>query len=222
MSVGDVPCLKSWHPFWSSLFCFCSTACIPACLLFCRLILSEVAVYIGGLCGEGAAAICRPNWKACHHQLVAQVQHFCHLCQKDLKTHWRLAVICQLWPFTNAVTRNQHPATLPSWWTTKLGKISELFKQCRPASSAPVWTWKWICAAQLSSLQPWGSQIQKWKLSLRVRSPRGFGSHWQPAQLCQFITGPCIPLQSKTNNHRVIIYLRSLPTTVEQRLPMCQ
>lgn len=85
-----------------------------------------------------------------HHQLPSRAALLSPLLI-DLR---HTGVNCHLWTLTlneccNMKSVARHNA-LPL--NRKLGKISEWFKQYRPASSAPVWTWKWMCAAQLSSL----------------------------------------------------------------------
>lgn len=223
MSIRDVSCLRVGIFRAAPFSWFCSTACLhvhlPACLPCFAGSFSLRWQFTSGAAWWWHCGHLPPEPKECHHQLASRAALLSPLLM-DLR---HAGVSCHLSTLTLNECRNmksvaRHYALLLNH---KLGKISEWLKQYRPASSAPVWTWKWMCAAQLSPLHSRQPNSGVETLS-QVKVHGGFCSHWQPPRLCQFITGACIPLQSKTNNHRVIIYLRPLPTTVEQRPPMCQ
>lgn len=140
-----------------------------------------------------------------HHQLVSKAALLSPLPINP----WHTWISCHLSPLTldkccNMKSVARYNALLVN---QELGKITEHLIQYRLVSSAPKSGYIQRSCPPASK----GSQICGWKL---FPGSTGFPLFWQPTQFCHFITGVCIPLQSKTNNHRVHFYIRSLTTSI--------
>lgn len=201
MSVWDVPSLRVGIFFCSSLFWLCLTACRLHCPPFCRLIRFKVAVYTTWAAWWQRCGHLAPTAKERHHQLVSGGSSSVTFANRPIR---HVEVSCHLSPLTFLQTLQCEIGNVLLVNHT-LSKILKKLKQSKPRMDMKVDMWRpsllpALCVAKFQSGNSCTSQ-----------SPPGFCSHWQSALLCQFITGACIPLQSKTNNHRVIIYLKPLP-----------
>ena len=203
MSVEDVTCLRAGillpTPFSGSASLHLLFSASPG--------LSKVAVHIRWRMARALRpSASQPRTKECSHQLVSRAALL-----SPRPTELKEEVSCHLCPLALYAATWNHNA-LPV--NHKLGRISELLKQY-VGLPLPLY-------GHESEYVPSGCFSLQQSSGVETQCPQGLWSLWQPVQLWQFITGACIPLKSKTNNHRVIIYLRSLPTTVEQKLQMCQ
>lgn len=81
----------------------------------------------------------------------------------------------------------------------KLGKISEWLEQYRASSSAPVWTWKWIHAAQLSSLLSRQPNLEVETLS-QVKVHRASAPTDNLCSSVSSLPGYAFHYKAKTNN----------------------
>lgn len=202
MSVWDVPSLRVGFffflqfPFRALLHCL--TACRLLCPPFCRLIRFKVAVYTTWAARWQRCGHLAPHSEGTASPAGVRGQQF---ATRPIR---HVEVSCHLPPLTFLQTLQCEIGNVRLVNHT-LSKISKKLKQSKPLMEMKVDMWRpsllpTLCVAKFQS----GN-------SCTSKSPPGFCSHWQSALLCQFITGACIPLQSKTNNHRVIIYLKPLP-----------
>lgn len=163
LEMYPVLVLASYLFFW-----FCSAA-LSGC--FFAGSFSPRWQFTSGAAQWGRRNHLPPTLEKHHDQLAPRAQLLSPLSPLPKSPHSgvTVAVICQLWPFMNATTWSPWCAK-EGWWTPNLERFQRFWNNAGQLPSAPVWAWKWICAAQLSSLQSWGSQIQEWKLSHKSKS----------------------------------------------------